>query len=623
MCAYRFLSRSCAALVLALGALAGPARAQEVEDARISYEVTVEIGGENGDLERRVRDASNLIALEDQPVDSPEGLILRARTDPARIASSLYGEARYGAVVTITAAGRSVMDDAAARAVAQAARTGTVPVVITVDPGPLFRFGSIRVTSASGTPLPVAVNLGELGLVTGEPARSGTIIAAERRIVEQLRADGRPLAQGAGRDVVADHRTATLDVAITVDPATRAGFGPVQVSGTQRMRPDAVSRQAGFTEGEIYDPKKLEEYRARLVELGVFGSVRIREGDSLTPDGLLPITVEVDERPLRYVGFSAGYSTTDGAALGAYWGHRNLFGGAEGLRLEAEVSRLAANAWDDLEYKAGATFTKPGVFGPRDDLNASAWALREAPDAYTRVAVTGAASIRRKLTDHLSVQAGVELERSRIDDAFGRSNYLLAGIPLGLIYDSTDSRLDPTEGFRANATVTPFPVATGSQPGMTIARGQISAYQALDASRRFVVAGRLAVGATAFAELDEVPANRRFFAGGGGSVRGYGYKEISPRAADGALLGGRSLLEGSLELRYKLNDRIGIVPFVDAGAAFDRSFPDFSEELRYAAGLGVRYYTAVGPLRADIAVPLNRRKGESRFGVYISLGQSF
>jgi translocation and assembly module TamA len=618
--AWRFRSLRVASALCASALTCASAWAQDKPG--ISYTVTFEVPSEPK-LAGRLEDASNLEKLKDEPVDTAEALLVRASAEPDNLVATLQSEARYGAVVRVAAAGVDIASPGAAVAIARAAQAGPVPIIITVEPGPEFTFAAIRIVTADGRPSPVPIDLGKAGLVTGKPARSSAIITGERAIVNQLRATGRPLASVVSRDAVVNHRTASMDLAVTVDPSQPANFGAVEVSGTDRLRPQIVADRAPFKPGERYDPKQVERYRAKLSELNVFKSVRIIEGDALNPDGSLPIRVEVSERPRRYVGASASYSTSEGAGVEAYWGHRNLFGGAEGLRLDAKVSRFAANEIDDLEYRLGITFTKPGVITPRDDLTVRAEALREAPDAYTRVGATALAGIRREITEHLAVTGGLEVDRSRIEDVFGTNNYTLVGIPVGLTWDNTDSKLDPTEGFRAALTVTPFVYAAGSEPGLTIARGNVSAYRAFDDARRFVLAGRIGAGAAIGAELRDVPANRRFFAGGGGSIRGYAYQGVSPRLEDGTIVGGRSLLEGSVEMRVKVTDKIGIVPFVDAGAAFDRELPDFGDDVGIAAGLGLRYYTAVGPIRADIAMPLNRRKDDPSFAFYISLGQAF
>jgi translocation and assembly module TamA len=248
---------------------------------------------------------------------------------------------------------------------------------------------------------------------------------------------------------------------------------------------------------------------------------------------------------------------------------------------------------------------------------------REVTEGYTSRAAGATAAIRHRFTDTFSVQGGLEVETGQASDALGRLDYTLVGLPFALTYDSTDSLLDPTRGVRVTASATPYPAWLASDPGIFVLRGQASTYYAIDEEARYILAGRVGFGSITGADLADIPANRRFFAGGGGSVRGFKYKTLGPKDPFGDPLGGRSLIEGSIEARIKVTDTIGIVPFVDAGTAFASSFPDFDEKVRVAAGLGLRYQTGIGPIRLDVAFPLNRERGESSAAVYIGLGQAF
>ena len=149
-----------------------------------------------------------------------------------------------------------------------------------------------------------------------------------------------------------------------------------------------------------------------------------------------------------------------------------------------------------------------------------------------------------------------------------------------------------------------------------------STYLDLSGEGNLVLAGRLSVASVSGGSIDELPADRLLYAGGGGSVRGYEFRSISPEDEDGDPTGGRGLVESSIELRYRFLD-YGIVPFFDAGTVTEHTFPSFDEQLQYAAGLGLRYYSAIGPIRADVAVPLNPRPEDDPVAFYISIGQAF
>ena len=229
--------------------------------------------------------------------------------------------------------------------------------------------------------------------------------------------------------------------------------------------------------------------------------------------------------------------------------------------------------------------------------------------------------MRREFSDQLSARVGAEVQFADEQDVFGNRTYLLTGIIGEVAYDTRDDKLNPTKGINAVAFAEPAYDAKGGN-FMLFTKAQVSAYQALDESRRFVLAGRLGAGSIIAPSIRAVPAARRFFSGGGGSIRGYAYRNVGPRIA-GEVTGGRSFVEASAEVRMKVTETIGLVGFVDAGNSFSSVYPDFSEGLKVGAGAGIRYFTPVGPLRLDVAVPLNPEKDDPSFAVYVGLSQAF
>ncbi|WP_271206144.1 autotransporter assembly complex protein TamA [Methylopila capsulata] len=604
--------------------------------AGVSYVTTVSVVGDDAAVQKIVDDTSTLKSLQKDSPPGAAGLVGRAKVDIERLAAALMATGRYGAIVDVTIAGVSVTTTSAPD-VAQRSRR-LVPVVIKVDPGPVFTIGRVAIRNAERSTTLPRVEPAKVGLAPGAPAPSSAVFGAEAKIVDQLRRDGYPFAKVANREVTADHAVKKLDVTIDVAAGPRSPFGEVSVNGTKDVDPAVVRGRVPFEPGDRYDPEKMVELRDELAKLDVFSSIRVKEGTEPDAQGRVPVMIDVEEKKFRYVGAAAKYSTTDGASVSAYWGHRNLFGGAEKLRVEASASRLISNDPQDYEYAVKTSFEKPGIWGGFDDLLAEVEAMRERPDAYWRDGVRGAVAIRRRLSSDLSIQAGLEVEASTIRDTFGEKDFLLVGLPLGATFDNTDSKLDPTEGFRATLTAAPYFNTTGDAPSLNIIKGQISAYQKLDEDARFIAAGRIGFGSVIGpSAIEDVPANRRFFAGGGGSIRGFAYQSASPhcdssqptpkRALDckkDTPVGGRSLLEASAEMRIKITDTIGVVPFVDAGAAFDKTYPDFGEDIRVGAGVGLRYYTAIGPIRFDVATPImGKTKNDPLVAFYVSVGQSF
>lgn len=608
-----------------------PERKTERENPTIDavpYTVDIQTPEAPSSLRSDILAASNLESLKSKPPAGAAGLIRRAIADIDRITAALYAAGYYGGTIDMTISGNRPDTPNIFEIVEAARKRGPVPVRVVVRSGPPFVFGQVRIVDTrTRQPMTDIPPLRRLRLEPGEPALASQIVSAEAALVTHWREAGYPFAKIASKDIIADHATQKLNVTLYVDPGRRATFGRFSVSGADFLTPGFIDDRIDIRPGEPYSPERLAALRRRLTKIEALGSVRIREGEHLDPDGSLPIFIEVTERPSRYVGFSAKYSNTDGSSLNGFWGHRNLFGGGETLRLDATVSWFGETSdavpdADPFGYRFSAAFMKPGIITANDDLLLAAAALREVTNAYVREGFTFTGGVRRRFDDTFSMQIGLDVESSRVEDADYRGDYFILGIPIDATFDNTDSLLDPSRGFRAAATLEPFAYLGDSGAGPVMAKGTLSAYYSLDEDKKFILAGRASAGSIMGADFYDVPTPRRFFVGGGGSLRGYDYQAASPRNANGVIIGGLSYFEASAELRWRITDTIGIVPFFDMGAAFSSAMPDF-DGLKYSAGLGLRYYTGLGPLRLDFAVPLNPGPRDGSYGIYISLGQAF
>lgn len=575
------------------------------------YALTFEVTGAPRGLERNLERASTLADLEDTPPSGLVGLLARARRDLSGLTGVLYENARYAGRIRITVDGRPLEDVRPFDAI----RTEPVPVHVVVEAGPAFTFGRVE-----AAPLPPGFDLSDLRLHPGEEAGSAEILAAEARLADGWREAGHPLVRVLEREVVADHAAARLDVRLAVDPGPRAHFGRVTVEGAEAVDPVLVHRRAGI-EGGVYTPRVTRRAEQRLRDLGVFESVSVRPADRLDPDGTIPVTIMVGERKPRVVGASVAYSSTEGGGAEIYWMHRNLFGGAEQLRLSGGVSRLFDGALDDPDFRLAARFQKPAVLGPMTDFTANTEFYRETTDSYRVTGAKAEAGLTRAFSDHLTGGIAFSIERSRTVEQMLTRDHLIATATGTLTWDSRDNRLDPTDGYRARLLAAPAYDFSQDHAFATF-RAEGSAYRALDHEARFILAGRVAAAVLTTDDVLKVAADRRLYAGGGGSVRGYGFKNIGPRDMMGEVIGGRSLFEASLELRTRINDQFGFVAFVDAGNAYASMMPDIGD-IKVSAGVGLRYFSPVGPLRLDVAVPLNPEKGDPDFGIYVGLGQAF
>jgi translocation and assembly module TamA len=201
--------------------------------------------------------------------------------------------------------------------------------------------------------------------------------------------------------------------------------------------------------------------------------------------------------------------------------------------------------------------------------------------------------------------------------------FLITALPATLAYDGSDDLLDPTRGFRLGGRISPEISAHGGS--FAYARTQIDASAYRPVSSTVVAAGRIRLGTIIGASSLSIAPSRRLYAGGGGSVRGYGYQQLGPHDIDGDPIGGRGLAEFALEARVRLKafgGNFGVVPFFDGGTLTTKSWPSTSG-WQFGAGIGVRYYSSFGPIRIDVGTPLNPRPSDGRIAVVVSLGQAF
>lgn len=584
------------------------------------YEVEVIIAGEDSEIEQRLKAASSLWSGRNDPASGAAGLLATARGDYRKLLDAHYALGRYGPSISITINGKE-----AAGLLPDEEFGDTAHVLITVQPGPQFNFSNARVENRA----PPATNRRDHvedpnkdAFAPGQPARSGVILGTARTVVEEWRQQGYAKADIADQRIVAAHDTSTINATLVVEPGRYAVFGPVTVSGTNRMDPEFVARQTGIVPGREYDPDDLEDARERLARLGVFRSSRIEEAETIGPDGMLPLSLYVQERPLRRFSVGATYSTIDGLGLEASWLHRNLFGRAESIRFDGKVAGIGETIDpEDFTYRVGATFTKPGVFTPDTDFVASLYGDREVLERYTRTGVTGQAGFTHHFTRELSARLFAVGTYNEFEDVFGTREFTTAGFLGGLTYDTRDNPTDATEGLYADFTAEPYYEFNYGNIAAKLL-GEVRGYYSVDKDSRFVLAGRAKIGALLDPPIAETPPDKLFFAGGGGSVRGYAYRNIGVDTPAG-IVGGRSLIEGSAELRVRITPTIGVVAFADAGYVGAEAFPDFSEDLRMGVGGGLRYLTGFGPIRLDVATPLDRREGDPSVAVYVGIGQAF
>lgn len=601
-----------ASLAIAVAVAPSRGRAADPQPYRVDLPATGEAG-----LDTALRDSSNLIGLREKAPVGPFALITRARDDRGRLETALNSYGYYGAKIAIDIAGRP-LDDAALPTALDAA-TAEVPVTIHIDKGPLYHLRRVALTGSSTPEASEA-----LTLKPGDPAVAANVLAAQGRILDALRNSGHALAKVGTPVAVLVPSAQALDVSYDVTAGPRVDLGPITLAGLERVNASFVQRRLLIHQGEPFDPRTIEKARQDLAEVGVFSSVTVDAPDHLDPAGQLPVTVRLVERKRHVVGATAAFSTDLGFSAGVTWSHRNLFGNAERLDLGAAVTQLGGTASKSPGYDVTAALTQPDVFFRNLDLVYKLEGIKEGLDAYDRTAVLGGVTLRYKFSPEWIFSGGGQAQQSRVTQEGVTRNYTLLQIPLSALYDSTgpDGLLDASHGIKATVGVTPTASIAAPTADFVILQASGSTYFDFGTTGRSVLALRASVASVQGASTFQLPPDQRLYAGGSGTVRGYRYQSIGPKFADNKPIGGTALAAGTVEFRQRFGQSFGAAVFLDAGQVTNGSTP-FKGNLRAGAGAGLRYYTPFGPIRADIAVPLNKLRGDDGFEIYVGIGQAF
>lgn len=552
--------------------------------------------------------ATLLGALASEGTTDGQDVLSAAQADYARLTSALYEAGYFGPVISIRLDGREAADISPVRVPAVVGR-----VTIAVAAGPQFRLGRAEIA-----PLAPKTELPD-GFRSGGPASTSLLRSTARTATDAWRDVGHAQATVAGQQITARHGQQVLDVDIALDPGPRLRFGPLQISGETNVRHDRIRAIAGLPEGQVFSPAELDRARNRLQRTGTFRVAALSEAEAITQPDLLPIDAEIADRLPRRFGFGAELSSLQGLTLSGYWLHRNIFGGAERLRFDAEIGGIAGED-GGTDYEASVRFDKPAARGADTDYFGlfEIAALDEVGFSSNRVALTGG-FINRK-TPRRTYQYALGIEHAQTDDAFGERDYTILTLPLSAEFDYREPDEDARRGYFALLELTPFYAVSGTDSGV---RALLDARAYRPAGDRVTLAARAQIGTVFGPALDDAPADYLFYSGGGGTVRGQPYQSLGVELPNDLLAGGRSFLGLSAEMRVRTGDNLSVVAFADAGYIGEETFPDGSGEWHSGAGFGVRYDTGVGPLRFDVAVPVDGPGENDGFEIYIGIGQAF
>ncbi|MEL6767893.1 MAG: BamA/TamA family outer membrane protein [Pseudomonadota bacterium] len=607
----------------------------EAPETLVEYEVVVE-GAPSEEIQDLIEESLLLFRRQEDGAQSLPFLRRRAQGDVPTVEKILRSFGYYQPSVNTEVAEKppepdaeaeaepeaeaeeAAEDDAEGEASEEAAEAVEAIATVRIDPGPAFVLArqDFALSGAGDGPQPALGPAEAYGAPIGQSAQAQLILNAEGGALAAIRAQGFPYASGEGRDAVADLDASTIEIDSKIFTGRQHRFGPVTIKGAPNVDDDYILTYLTFAEGDLADPAKLSEFQRELLGTGLFraGFVTLPEE---APEGeVAPVTVELEEAPFRTFTAGARFDSDDGPGVRLGFEHRNLFGANETLN-------LVLNASQD-EQRLTATGEKPQFKRDGQSLIGTAEARRIEDDAFDEIGGTVSLVLAREITERWTLSGGGLFEASQIDDGEREATAYLFGIPLQADYDGSDDKLNPTRGERLNIQLTPFGGLFDSEAvTFLVADVRGSLYRRLTTDGRYVAAFRGRLGAIPSDSLDDIPATRRLYSGGAGSVRGFQQDFVGPLDDDNDPIGGRSVIEAGAELRFPIFGDVGGVAFVEGGTVSSEIFPDFEEDFLVAAGGGVRYYSPVGPIRFDIGFPINGRDADDAFQFYISIGQAF
>lgn len=583
-----------------------------VADAAGNIRYTVQVAGLASvgtaeDLLHAFRQQSALEAERKKPANAAQ-IGRRASADAELLAELLRSQGYYDAVVepSTEKAGNALR------------------VVLTADPGAQYRFATVELPGLEAAGPDAAKLRDSFGVRAGDPVIATDVIAGGAALTEALGEEGFAQAKLGEQDVEVNHQTHLATLRLPVDPGPVARIGTIHVSGRPPFSERHIATIARFRRGDPFQRSKLDDLRRALIQTTLVSSADIQVVP-VQGGRTVDITVRLEPAPSHTIAGELGYGTGQGVRAEASWTDRNF--------LNPEGALTVRGIAGTKEQLFGVQLRRSNFLQRDQTLNLQLSASHQKFDAYEARTVDLAANIERlsnfiwqkKWTwsyggEWLATDERGVFSTAGIKDT---KTFLIAALPLSLGYDGSDSLLDPTRGFRLSGRLSPELSFHGGR--FNYARAQIDASAYHPISDSVVAAGRVRVGTIFGVGVFDIAPSRRFYSGGGGSVRGYGYQQLGPKDLDGDPIGGRGLAEFGLEARVRLKQfggNFGLVPFLDGGSLTTETLPDF-KDWRLAAGIGVRYYSSFGPIRIDVGFPLNRQKGDGPFAVTVSLGQAF
>jgi outer membrane protein assembly complex protein YaeT len=476
-------------------------------------------------------------------------------------------------------------------------------------------------------------------LKSGRPRDRALVVATHELAINELRDHGYPYARVATSET---GDSTQVTVVFTAEPGPLAHFGPIEISGNEAVSDEVIRRQLTFDPGDLYRRSIVQDTQRRLYAMQLFQFVNVEALDPEKQEPDVRTRVTIAEGKHQRVNFGVGYGTEEKGRVDGEYHHVNFLGGARTAGAHAR--------WSSLDRGLRLDFNQPYVFSPNLSLGIDGQRWYTFTPAYQSIVTGGqiALTYRTSAQSSWSVQLTNERTNSSIteevlNDLSLRNDLIALGLdPTTLRQEGTTNAI----GFDLQRSTADnllnahrgYQLALHMESAGRFLPGSFN-YVALSADGRHylpvgdkvVIANRLQLGAIDDRGENDIPFSKKYFLGGATSLRGWGRFDVSPLGGEGLPIGGNSLLALSSELRAVLKGNFGGVVFVDAGNVWGEEWHVEPGDLRYDAGVGLRYETPVGPIRFDFGYQLNPIEGllingeeeQRRWRLHFSIGQAF
>lgn len=560
-------------------------------EAPIDYKVHF-VGLDDPDALKTVKGAAFLTTLKKKKPISINALRFRAESDIPDILKSLHAHGYYDATADV-----------------QVVSEGEeVDVFVMIQPGPCYTITSFKVTG-----FPLAETPPEtFGISLNSRMNAIQVLNAEQKILTLLSDYGYPLAKILDRQMIADYNTKTISIEFSVEPGELCEFGSLSFAGAPHVKRKLFKNKISWKEGATYDDRLVETTQKKLLDTGLFSSILItHEGTNKK----LPMRIEATETKHKNINVGASYQTFFGPGLTFGWENRNVSRLGRTLSFKGDVTRET--------HSGTVLFFVPDWWKVDQDYVLQAQALQESLFAYHERSYHLTNRIERRIDTKYRVSVGLKVERLFVTDSVDNGMFTLVEAPLYFRFSSANDLLDPTKGATLELKTIPSVNFSHLQKYYLFSSLSYAFYIPVGSTNLFTLAQHVVVDWILSAHLGAVPVPKRILGGSDDNLRGYHFQTVSPLHGH-KLIGGRFGLFYTIEGRFRASRTIGIVPFMDLGYVELPSFPKWNQKMYKSAGIGLRYFTFLGPIRLDVAFPIDRRKHiDSKYRFLISIGQTF